>query len=163
MKVFQDSVFCLQPPGDSYTRRSLFDSILVGCIPIFFHPASAYAQYLWYFPKNYTKYSVFIPMNSLKDRKVGINDTLVGITEEEISSMRNEVIGLIPKLVYGDPRGNMKEEVEDAFSIAVRGILKRVEKVRKKMKDGKDPSIGFAEENSWTFEEHDLVRFFKNK
>ncbi|OMP07375.1 Exostosin-like protein [Corchorus olitorius] len=38
MRVFQSSTFCLQPPGDSYTRRSIFDSILAGCIPVFFHP-----------------------------------------------------------------------------------------------------------------------------
>ncbi|GAB4860142.1 hypothetical protein Ancab_011620 [Ancistrocladus abbreviatus] len=36
IKSFQESVFCLQPPGDSPTRRSVFDSILVGCIPVFF-------------------------------------------------------------------------------------------------------------------------------
>ncbi|XP_048225726.1 probable xyloglucan galactosyltransferase GT14 isoform X2 [Ricinus communis] len=48
IKVFQDSVFCLQPPGDSYTRRSAFDSIVAGCIPVFFHPGSAYAQYEWF-------------------------------------------------------------------------------------------------------------------
>ncbi|KAK2641704.1 hypothetical protein Ddye_023467 [Dipteronia dyeriana] len=46
-KVFQDSVFCLLPPGDSFTRRSTFDSILAGCIPVFFHSGSAYAQYTW--------------------------------------------------------------------------------------------------------------------
>ncbi|XVF65346.1 hypothetical protein PTKIN_Ptkin09bG0240700 [Pterospermum kingtungense] len=38
MRVFRSSIFCLQPPGDSYTRRSIFDSILAGCIPVFFHP-----------------------------------------------------------------------------------------------------------------------------
>ncbi|XP_044479524.1 probable xyloglucan galactosyltransferase GT12 [Mangifera indica] len=165
MKVFQDSVFCLQPPGDSPTRRSTFDSILAGCIPVFFHPGSAYAQYIWYLPKNYTKYSVFIPENGPRDRRESINDTLLKFTKEEILSMRNEVIGLIPKIVYGDPWGSKNKEFEDAFSIAVRGVLKRVEEVTKKMKDGKDPSIGFAEENSWklklsgTFEEHNLLQF----
>ncbi|KAK9280091.1 hypothetical protein L1049_013776 [Liquidambar formosana] len=69
MKMFQSSVFCLQPPGDSYTRRSAFDSILAGCIPVFFHPGSAYVQYLWHLPKNYKKYSVFIPSNHVKDRE----------------------------------------------------------------------------------------------
>nr|DAD36896.1 TPA_asm: hypothetical protein HUJ06_007537 [Nelumbo nucifera] len=30
MQMFQSSLFCLQPQGDSYTRRSAFDSILAG-------------------------------------------------------------------------------------------------------------------------------------
>ncbi|KAK8577775.1 hypothetical protein V6N13_028040 [Hibiscus sabdariffa] len=46
MNLFQSSIFCLQPPGDSLTRRSTFDSILSGCIPVFFHPGSAYTQYV---------------------------------------------------------------------------------------------------------------------
>jgi hypothetical protein len=32
MRLFQNSVYCLQPMGDSYTRRLIFDSILAGCI-----------------------------------------------------------------------------------------------------------------------------------
>ncbi|KAL6645167.1 hypothetical protein ACP70R_016775 [Stipagrostis hirtigluma subsp. patula] len=55
MKMFQSSLFCLQPQGDSYTRRSAFDSMLAGCIPVFFHPGSAYVQYTWHLPKNYTR------------------------------------------------------------------------------------------------------------
>ncbi|PQQ17550.1 Exostosin-like protein [Prunus yedoensis var. nudiflora] len=66
MQMFQSSLFCLQPQGDSYTRRSAFDSMLAGCIPVFFHPGSAYTQYTWHLPKDYTKYSVFIPENDIR-------------------------------------------------------------------------------------------------
>ncbi|KAL0370415.1 UNVERIFIED_CONTAM: Xyloglucan galactosyltransferase MUR3 [Sesamum angustifolium] len=65
MQMFQSSLFCLQPQGDSYTRRSAFDSMLAGCIPVFFHPGSAYTQYTWHLPKNYSQYSVFIPENDI--------------------------------------------------------------------------------------------------
>ncbi|KAL9343336.1 hypothetical protein Peur_063767 [Populus x canadensis] len=30
MRLFQNSVYCLQPTGDSYTKRLIFDSILSG-------------------------------------------------------------------------------------------------------------------------------------
>lgn len=30
------SHFCLQPPGDTYSRRGLYDSIMLGCIPVVF-------------------------------------------------------------------------------------------------------------------------------
>ncbi|KAF4357064.1 hypothetical protein G4B88_004474 [Cannabis sativa] len=152
MKSFQSSIYCLQPPGDSYTRRSIFDSILAGCIPVFFHPGTAYSQYKWHFPKNHTKYSVYIPVKDvINDLKEGtIEKVLVGISKEEELSMRNEVIKLIPNIVYGDPMVRL-ETVEDAFDLSIKGIIERVEEIRKVIKDGKDPSVGFAEEDSYKF------------
>ncbi|XP_062158290.1 probable xyloglucan galactosyltransferase GT14 [Alnus glutinosa] len=146
MKAFQSSVFCLQPPGDSYTRRSTFDSILAGCIPVFFHTGSAYKQYLWHLPENYTKYSVMIPLNDVKEKRGFVNETLLRVPKKVVLGMREEVIKLIPRIVYGDPRSR-RVSFEDAFEIAVKGILERVERVRRKIKEGMDPSIGFSELN----------------
>jgi hypothetical protein len=42
------AVFCLQPPGDMPTRKSVFDSILSGCIPVLFHPLTARYMYEWH-------------------------------------------------------------------------------------------------------------------
>ncbi|PRQ38390.1 putative exostosin [Rosa chinensis] len=154
MKVFQSSVYCLQPPGDSHTRRSAFDSMLAGCIPVFFHPGSAYNQYLWHLPKNHSRYSVFIPAKNVTDLKeVSIEKLLLGISKEKQLAMRKKVIKLIPKLVYADPRSRLG--TEDAFDFAVMGILERVENVRQLIREGKDPSIGFADEDSlkYTFPE----------
>ena len=44
-EMHRDSVFCLQPPGDMPTRKSLFDSILSGCIPVLFHPLTGKFMY----------------------------------------------------------------------------------------------------------------------
>lgn len=154
MKAFQSSDFCLQPPGDSFTRRSTFDSILAGCIPVFFHVESAYTQYLWYLPKNHTKYSVMIPLNDVKEKKGGGNivyETLRRIPKEEVLAMREEVIKLIPRIVYVDPRSRREAGFEDAFDIAVKGILERVERVRRMIKEGEDPSIAFSEHNGTRF------------
>ncbi|KAI5004992.1 hypothetical protein ZWY2020_032235 [Hordeum vulgare] len=60
------STFCLQPPGDSYTRRSAFDAMVAGCVPVFFHPASAYLQYRWHLPGDHARYSVFIPEDGVR-------------------------------------------------------------------------------------------------
>lgn len=46
--MMRDSVFCLQPPGDMPTRKSLFDSILSGCIPVLFHPLTGKYMYEWH-------------------------------------------------------------------------------------------------------------------
>ncbi|WRX21473.1 Exostosin [Theobroma cacao] len=150
MRAFQSSIFCLQPPGDSYTRRSIFDSILAGCIPVFFHPGTAYAQYTWHLPKNYTKYSVYIPVKDLSEWKINLNETLLGISEDRILALREEVIRLIPRVVYSDPRSRL-ETLEDAFDLAVKGILERIESVRNMIREGKDPSIGFADGDDYKY------------
>lgn len=134
MELFQNSTFCLQPPGDSFTRRSIFDSIISGCIPVFFHPASAHLQYVWHFPKHFSKYSVFIPEADVRDGRVRIEDELLGFSKDEILEMREEVIRLIPGVLYADP-ASKSETMDDAFDIAVGGVLERVAKLRWQMKE----------------------------
>ncbi|KAK9671366.1 hypothetical protein RND81_12G025100 [Saponaria officinalis] len=148
IKTFMEADFCLQPPGDSHTRRSTFDSILAGCIPVFFHPGSAYIQYLWHFPKNYTKYSVFIPETGIKNGSVSVEEVLSKFSKNEKSAMRDEVIRLIPSIVYAR---NKLETIEDAFDLAVKGVLKRVEEMTKMVRDGKDPNSRFFENTSWKY------------
>ncbi|GAV78274.1 Exostosin domain-containing protein [Cephalotus follicularis] len=168
MKLFQNSVFCLQPPGDSFTRRSAFDSILAGCIPVFFHPGSAYAQYIWHLPKDYAKYSVFIPANEVKVGRISIERVLSRIAKEKVIAMREEVIRLIPRVIYADPRSTLKT-LEDAFDITVNGVLERIETTRREMREGKNLTADFAEELSWkynlfgTLGKHEWDPFFANK
>lgn len=150
MQMFQSSLFCLQPQGDSYTRRSAFDSILAGCIPVFFHPGSAYTQYTWHLPKNYSKYSVFIPENDiLRKKNFSIEEILGQISPEQVKAMREEVINLIPRIIYADPRSKL-ETVKDAFDVAVQAVINRVTKLRRDIIEGhKDEN--FIEELSWKY------------
>ncbi|KAE9615777.1 putative exostosin [Lupinus albus] len=60
LEVMKNSRFCLQAPADSFTRKSTFDSMLAGCIPVVFSPHTAYTQYAWYLPQHTHSYSVFI-------------------------------------------------------------------------------------------------------
>ncbi|KAH9679791.1 putative xyloglucan galactosyltransferase GT14 [Citrus sinensis] len=94
----------------------------------------------WHLPKNSSKYSVFIPMDDIRDGKVSINMTLDQVSKDDIWAMREEVIRLIPNIVYANPRSTM-ESLEDAFSIAVKGVLERVGNIRKITWERKDPSI----------------------
>lgn len=147
MKVFQSSVFCLQPPGDSYTRRSIFDSILAGCVPVFFHPESAYNQYLWHFPRNGSSYSIYIPESDVK--KVVLNETLSRVPASEVLAMKEEVIRLIPRIIYSNPRSRL-EAFEDAFDIAVKGILGRIEAIRREVNTNVEnfSGLGFVNMNN---------------
>ncbi|XP_050292682.1 probable xyloglucan galactosyltransferase GT14 [Quercus robur] len=158
MRVFKSSVFCLQPPGDSYTRRSIFDSILAGCIPVFFHPGTAYAQYLWHLPRNGTKYSVYIPVKDVKLWKGNVEEILLGISKDKELAMREEVIGLIPRIVYANPRSKL-EIFGDAFDVTVDGVLERVESLRRLIREGRDPSVGFADGDDYKYTFSQWERF----
>ncbi|KAL6317444.1 hypothetical protein AAG906_030197 [Vitis piasezkii] len=101
LNVMTQSEFCLQAPGDSFTRRSTFDSFLAGCIPVFVSPHTAYSQYSWFLPADHTTYSVFIG-----DENPSIEAELLKIPNDQIQKMRNRVINLIPNLTYIHPNSS---------------------------------------------------------
>ncbi|CAI8614400.1 unnamed protein product [Vicia faba] len=101
---------CRSSKGDSYTRRSAFDSMLAGCIPVFFHPGSAYTQYTWHLPKDYTKYSVFIPEDDIRKKSVTIEQRLRQIPEEQVRVMREKVTNLRKDIIEGRTDENFIEE-----------------------------------------------------
>uniref|UniRef100_J3LJX8 Exostosin GT47 domain-containing protein n=1 Tax=Oryza brachyantha TaxID=4533 RepID=J3LJX8_ORYBR len=150
MNMFQSSLFCLQPQGDSYTRRSAFDSMLAGCIPVFFHPGSAYVQYTWHLPKNYTRYSVFIPEDGVRTGNVSIEDRLKSIQPDVVKKMREEVISLIPRVIYADPRSKL-ETLKDAFDVSVEAIINKVTQLRRDIIEDREDK-DFVEENSWKYD-----------
>ncbi|XP_071714068.1 xyloglucan galactosyltransferase MUR3-like [Rutidosis leptorrhynchoides] len=127
MNVFKRSNFCLQPKGDSFTRRSTYDSILAGCIPVFFHQDSFYTQYTWHVKMNYLDYSVFIPEDDIR-KNVSIEKRLNRIDPMKIKMMRKEVIDLIPKIIYARYK---LESLKDAFDVSVEAIISKVKQLRK--------------------------------
>lgn len=46
--AYERASLCLQPPGDSVTRRGVIDAILLGCLPVLFHEGQA-SQWPWHF------------------------------------------------------------------------------------------------------------------
>ncbi|XP_071741249.1 xyloglucan galactosyltransferase KATAMARI1 homolog [Rutidosis leptorrhynchoides] len=127
MNRFGRSVFCLQPRGDTSTRRSTFDSILAGCIPVFFHPDSFYTQYTWHVPKNHKEYSFFISEDDIR-RNVSIEQRLSAIDPMEIMMMRREVVNMIPRMIYAESKLNT---LEDAIDISVETIINKVNQMRR--------------------------------
>ncbi|KAL4022782.1 hypothetical protein IC575_016527 [Cucumis melo] len=126
IELFLESEFCLQPPGDSPTRKSVFDSLISGCIPVFFDPFTAYYQYPWHLPEDHGKYSVMIDKKELKRSGENVVKKLEGISLEKREEMRSYIIyELMPGLVYGDSN-NVIEKFQDAYHIAINNLLQRV-------------------------------------
>ncbi|XP_059642253.1 probable xyloglucan galactosyltransferase GT19 [Cornus florida] len=128
MRPMLQSTFCLQPPGDTPSRRSTFDSIVAGCIPVFFEEMSAKLQYRWHMPDDqYGEFSVFIPKEEVVFKGLKIVDVLMGIPRAEVRRMRERVLELLPRVMYRKHGTSVDWRTKiDAFDIAIEGTLQRI-------------------------------------
>ncbi|KAK4264123.1 hypothetical protein QN277_029455 [Acacia crassicarpa] len=125
LDVMTKSEFCLQAPGDSFTRRSTFDSVLAGCIPVFFSQHTAYSQYAWYMrAEEKEAYSVF--MDEKGEESKMIEEELMKIPSEEVKRMRENVIKMIPRLTYAHPNAS-NVGFKDAVDIALAQLSRVVQ------------------------------------
>jgi hypothetical protein len=91
MRLFKSVAFCLQPQGDSYTRKSAFDAMLADCVLVFFHlgPAYVQVQYQWHLPTYHHMLSVFMPEDDMRNDTVTVEDGLQRINAREVAAMRD--------------------------------------------------------------------------
>ncbi|GFP78933.1 xyloglucan galactosyltransferase katamari1 [Phtheirospermum japonicum] len=126
LEALLGSEFCLQPKGDSYTRRSIFDCMLAGSVPVFFWNRTVYGQYEWFLPDEPESYSVFIDHEVVSNGSGVIKQVLMKYSKEEIRRKRQKVIETIPRIVYGMGNGELIRGFKDAFDIAFDGVLERI-------------------------------------
>nr|XP_006821291.1 PREDICTED: uncharacterized protein LOC100375635 [Saccoglossus kowalevskii] len=115
----QQSVFCLQPWGDSPTRKSFYDSVLSGCIPVRFLKDVIYP---FEDRINYDEFSLFVDKNELETTNTSIVDYLAKVPKERIEKMQDklrQVAHLLQYGFYGDKGG------DDALSMALYEIMQR--------------------------------------
>ncbi|KAJ3676239.1 hypothetical protein LUZ60_003651 [Juncus effusus] len=130
MELFLDSEFCMQPRGDSFTRRSIFDCMLAGSVPVLFWRRSAYLQYKWFLPTVHGEelnWSIFIDRRDLREGNVSISAVLEEIGKENAREMRVRVVEMIPKLIYSAEAHN---DMNDAFDVALQGVFQRFKEHR---------------------------------
>ncbi|KAL3526839.1 hypothetical protein ACH5RR_011495 [Cinchona calisaya] len=127
IEAFLDSDFCLQPRGDSVTRRSTFDCMLAGSIPVFFWEGTVGGQYELFMSNEPESFSVFIHRNEVRNGTTSIRKVLEGYSREDIRRMRDKVIDMIPRISYAFP-GNERSanNIRDAFDIGVEEVLRRI-------------------------------------
>ncbi|RCV15908.1 hypothetical protein SETIT_3G095600v2 [Setaria italica] len=136
--LFASARFCLQPRGDSFMRRSSIDSVMAGCIPVFFHRASTLeAQYRWHEPEpgrdgdgGRRRYYVLLNADDVLEGRVDIEEELSRYSDEEVAEMREEVIRMIPRFLYRDTRVRFEGEMRDAFDITMDGVMDRMRRIK---------------------------------
>jgi hypothetical protein len=94
----QHSVFCLEPEGDSPYRKSVYDSIASGCIPVFFsRDTAASCPFHWgSFVRNstvlFSQREYYLGSKTLK--------TLIDMPEHEVSAMQAAISANAHRLQY---------------------------------------------------------------
>lgn len=125
--LFLSSTFCLEPSGDSPTRKGIFDSLVAGCIPVFFTNSSAYTQYTWHLPQNGDLYSVYFDGEEVIHGHLDIFSALVHIANDtqRLHRMQEEIIRILPRIVYSLPADNHGKDLafQDAFDVALENVL----------------------------------------
>ncbi|XP_024356750.1 probable xyloglucan galactosyltransferase GT15 [Physcomitrium patens] len=125
LKMGLESVFCLQPPGDSSTRKGVFDSLETGCIPVIFNKHQAPNQYLMHLPADHNDYSVLVPEEEVCNRTFDIMEHLSKIPPSEIARKQKCIVDLIPRLLYRHPKPVGEYTSRDAFDVAMDGLMAR--------------------------------------
>ncbi|XP_024361367.1 probable xyloglucan galactosyltransferase GT17 [Physcomitrium patens] len=118
-----ESVFCLQPPGDSPTRKGIFDSLQTGCIPVVFNRQQAALQYLSHLPGNHSDYSVIVSEEDVCDHNYDIMNHLSRIPLAEVARMQANVVNLIPRLLYRNTKLTGDYTSMDAIDVAMGSLL----------------------------------------
>ena len=130
MLLFLKSQFCPAPAGDSVTRKSIFDSLVAGCIPVLFSRASL-NQYSWHISdEEVDKVAVFIPMLNIINGTTNFLDILRSISAQEIIEKQRYIAEIAPRLQYAvvPKHINLNKDhwsppVPDAADIIINKIL----------------------------------------
>ena len=126
-----NSIFCLQPPGDTDTRKSYYDSVTCGCIPVIFE-LDHNVEYPFESVLNYSSFSVKIPLN----KQLQFLDVLHAFSRNDIVNMQQNLRCVMQYLQYNDVTAY--DAGPDAFTIIMMEVKSRFNIT----KDNNKPEIG---------------------
>lgn len=97
------STFCLQPPGDSSTRKGFFDSILLGCIPVIFRRGTY--ERVWKGQVELEELAVILDERELLD---GVGEDVVerlrAVAEDVVKAKRAAMALMADRVQYALPQ-----------------------------------------------------------
>lgn len=97
------SVFCLQPPGISPTRKSFYDAIMAGCIPVTFKPRKGVVRYPFQDELDYGRFTYNIPLDDVLSGSVRVIERLKDIPNYRIKELQKRLVQVAPSLQYSYP------------------------------------------------------------
>lgn len=109
------SIFCLQPPGDSPTRKSFYDSILSGCIPVLFTDRYK-TEYPFQRHLDYESFTYTIDEKLISEGNSTVIDIVKGISKVKRESLYDNLVRVSKWFQYSVPNGDIQWE-DDALTL----------------------------------------------
>ena len=109
------SLFCLQPPGDSPTRKSFYDSILSGCIPIIFKQKNP-TEYPFSDKLNYGDFTYTVDEKAISRYNISVLDIVKGIPNGRVKFMHERILQVAKWFQYSLPDGGPQYD-DDAMTL----------------------------------------------
>ena len=114
-----NATFCLEPAGDSPYRKSLSDSIALGCIPVLFHSyTDAVAPWMWADWKCDAR--VLVPRARFLQGRIDLVELLGSIPRPRVEAMRATLVKHRTKFLYST--GALDDERGDAAHIVLAAV-----------------------------------------
>jgi hypothetical protein len=88
--LYWESTFCLQPGGDTITRKAMIDALLLGCIPVLFHEGQR-QQWGWHWGSWMSHATVVLNQSAIRHGQLDAIDFLSSIPTAKVSSMRTAI------------------------------------------------------------------------
>jgi len=85
--LYWRAVFCLQPVGDGVSRAGIIDSVLLGCIPVLFHPGQ-HLQWPWHWGSWVHRATVTLDMHRVMNGSLNAVEALSAVPAGRIASMQ---------------------------------------------------------------------------
>ena len=123
LELKRRSLFCMEPPGANPVRRSMYDSLLAGCIPVFIMSASEFGAFL---PRPFfdRRHNMSVRIDPSELPTVDLHARLAEINRSgRALRMRRAIARHAHRLVYSLDAG-YRGDASDAF---VEALLARAE------------------------------------
>ncbi|KAJ8605593.1 hypothetical protein CTAYLR_000031 [Chrysophaeum taylorii] len=113
--AYANATFCFQPGGDSPYRKGLYDSLLVGCIPVIFSLYNARVS-PWHFWADHRRDMVVVNETAYLSGGFDIFDYLRAIPSPRIRAMQASIAVNAHRLQYA-----LEDYPDDAVDILLKG------------------------------------------
>ena len=120
--LYRRGVFCLQPIGDGVSRAGIIDSVLLGCIPVLFHPGQQ-LQWPWHWGSWVHRATVTLDMDRVVDGTLDPVEALAAIPADRIASMQATIAEYGHCLHYprDDNKTHSLHQMPNALDITLQG------------------------------------------
>lgn len=81
--LYWNTTFCLQPIGDACTRKAIIDGLLLGCIPVLFHPCQ-HLQWPWHWGGWFRRASVSLEISLYSRARAATGADATNFSQKEL-------------------------------------------------------------------------------